>query len=164
MSKLSTLVTIFALLLIISSALLSYFLVSKNQQEISILQQGVVAKQNLIRDIWSNIGQIQNKIDTALIVSILADKDNTNAQQLKTNYLSIFHDLDENANFDQIISHVSQNKNKSLEYIDNVYIEQLQLLQDINEMESSNRLYSDLAFFLQTIGLVLLILRKDIPA
>ena len=49
------------------------------------------------------------------------------------------------------------------EYIDNLYLEQVAIQNKFNAIEASNKLYSEIAFFLQILSLVLIILRKDFP-
>jgi hypothetical protein len=158
---LSKLVLFFALSMMVSSATISYFFVRYNEPFIASLRLEAQSKQALIRDVWNNIIKKESRADIAILLSILPVKPRTDLQVVKRNYLLDFAELSEKSTAEEIIKAVKNESKQSGEYIDNLYLEQIKVQNKIAEIEAKNKLYSDIAFFLQILSLVLIILRKD---
>jgi hypothetical protein len=149
--------------LMIGSALISRFMVINNEPIITALQNEVITKQTLIRDIWTNVGKKEVRADMAIVLTLLSDKLNSDITEVKKNYLSDFPNLTENSTMLEIISSVSKTKEKDGEYIDNLYLEQIILQRKVTDLEQKNKSYADIALFLQILGLGIIIIKKDIP-
>lgn len=160
---LSKLILFLALSMMVSSAMISYFFVRQNEPRITSLRMEAQSKQALIKDVWNTIVKKESRADIAILLSTLSVKEGTNIQAIKRNYLVDFPELTETTSAEDIIKSVKKETTKSGEYIDNLYLEQVTLQNKIAEIEGSNKLYSDIAFFLQILSLVLIILRRDFP-
>lgn len=160
---LSKLVLVLALSMMVSSAMISYFFVRQNEPRLASLRIEAQNKQALIRDVWNNIVTKESRADIAILLSVLPLKDGADIQAIKRNYLFDFPELTETSSALDIIKAAKKETTQSGEYIDNLYLEQVTVQNKISEIESKNKLYSDIAFFLQILSLVLIILRKDLP-
>lgn len=149
--------------MMVSSAMISYFFVRQNEPKIALLRNEAQSKQALIRDVWNNIVKKESRADMAILLSTLPMREGVDIQALKRNYLLDFPELTETSSVRDIIQSVKQETARNGEYIDNLYLEQAAIQNKISEIESKNKLYSDIAFFLQILSLVLIILRKDLP-
>lgn len=149
--------------MMVSSAMISYFFVRQNEPRIASLRMEAQSKQALIRDVWNTIVKKESRADIATLLSTLPVKDGTDIQAIKRNYLIDFPELTETSSAVDIIKAAKKETMKSGEYIDNLYLEQVTVQNKISEIESKNKLYSDIAFFLQILSLVLIILKKDSP-
>lgn len=159
----SKFVLFIALSMMVSSAMISYFFVRQNEPWIASLRMEAQNKQALIRDVWNTIVKSESRADIAILLSVLPLKDGTDIQAIKKKYLVDFPELTETSNALDIIKAAKNETTQSGEYIDNLYLEQVTIQNKISEIESKNKLYSDIAFFLQILSLVLIILRKDLP-
>ena len=153
----------FAIAMMVSSALISYFLTRQNDLQISVLNMEMQNKQTLIRDIWNNVGKRESKADIAILILMLANKDNKDIPELKEYYLSEFTELKNDATVLDILKAVDHEKKANIEYINDLYLEEVVIQNKISNLEQSNKLYSNVAFFLQILGLLLVIVKKDIP-
>ena len=153
-----------AITLMISSALISYFLVKESNAEILILKNEVQAKQSLIRDVWNNTIRKNNKVDVALLASLLGDKNNNDLAKIRDYYLSSLSDLAKNADITEILKAAEQQQNTAIEFINDLYIEQTGIQNKVSKLERESKLYSDIAFFLQILSLILIVLNRDIPS
>lgn len=156
-------VTSFAIIMIVSAAILSYFVVSRQRESITQMQFQMQKKETLLSNIWENIAKVQYKVDTAILLSILSDINKPEVRALRKDYLSQYPELKEDATVSDILGSFNQYKDAELEYIDSLYVETVYIKKDIANLQSSTDKYSNLAFFLQTFGLVLIIIRKDVP-
>ncbi len=159
--KFGNIILFTAVLMMIASALISYFIVKQNEPKITLLKIEIQSKQALIRDIWTNIGQTDAKANSAVLISVLVDHKNEAVLKLLDYYLSGFPNLKENTNVFEILKALDQDKKNNIDIINNLYIEQENLQNKITELESLNKFYSDIAFFLQILSLVIIILKKD---
>lgn len=159
---LNKLVLFIALSMMVSSAMISYFFVRQNEPQINFLRTEVQAKQALIRDVWNNIVKKESRADIAILLSVLTVRDGTNIQAIKRNYLIDFPELNEQSSTEDIIKEVKKETMRNGEYIDNLYLEQAAIQDKISRIEHSSKLFSDAAFFLQILSLILIILRRDL--
>jgi hypothetical protein len=81
---------------------------------------------------------------------------------IKNHYLKKFPELNANASAFDILNAVEQETAKNIETINSLYIDQIAMQNKINSIEQSNSIYSNIAFFLQGLGLLLIILKRDI--
>lgn len=147
-------VVFFAIAMMVSSALISYFFVRQNEPLILALKNEVSDKQNFIRDTWNELNQKDRMVDTAIIISLSKD-----AGEIKKQYLAELG----SENITDILTAAKKEKATKIEAMDNLYLEQVTLQNKISDLEMLNKRYSDIAFFLQIFGLVLIILKKEIP-
>lgn len=152
-----------ALAMMVSSAIISYFFVRQNELLIASLRMEAQNKQALIKDVWNNIVKKESRADLAILLSVLPVKDELEIQTIKKNYLTDFSELTETSSALDIVKVIKKETQHNGEYIDNLYLEQVAIQNKFNAIEASNKLYSEIAFFLQILSLVLIILRKDFP-
>ncbi len=152
----------FALSMMVGSSLISYFLVRQNDAKISSFRMEVQSKEALIRDIWNNIGRKEAKADTMILLSNLSNINNADLIKLKKYYLSDYPELKESFNPADILTVIEQEKKSDIDHINNLYLEQADIQNMVYEKERSNKLYADIAFFLQILSLVLIIIRNDV--
>lgn len=157
-------IVIFAIIMMVSAALISYFLVKKNEPQLMSLKMDVENKQFLIKNIWDDISKKENRADTLILIETFATKDNATAAEIKNRYLEDFPNIPTNASVIEILDAVDKEKSTSVENINNLYLEQITAQRKISNIEQSNKLYANLAFFLQGLGLLLIILKRDILA
>lgn len=159
----SKIILICAIILMIISALVSYFLVRQNEPIITSLKTEVQNKQMLIRDIWSNTSKKESRADIAVILSVLHTMGGKDFDQIKKYYLEDFPNLTEKSTVLEVIKEASEETQKNREYINNLYLEQTDLQNKIDEMERKSKFYTDIAFFLQILSVLMIMLLKDYP-
>lgn len=159
----SKIILICAIALMIASALVSYFLVRQNEPIITSLKTEVQSKQMLIRDIWSNTSKKESRADIAVILSVLHTMGGKDFDQIKKYYLEDFPSLTEKSTVLEVIKEASEETQRNREYINNLYLEQTSLQNKIDEMERKNKFYTDIAFFLQILSVLMIMLLKDYP-
>ncbi len=162
--NIKTIIIFASIVLMLSSALTSYFLVRSNEPIIAELKTDFQDKQTLIRDVWNNTSNNETKANIAILLSTLADTNKPNITKLIDNYLANFKQLNHNNSAFEILEAVKTENQNNIEYIDNLYLEQTSIQNKINSIERSNKLYSDIAFFLQILSLTLIILEKTTPS
>lgn len=153
----------FAITMMVGSALISYFLTRQNDLQISSLNMEMENKQNLIRDVWNNIGKKESRADIAVLVLMFSDRENKDIAELREYYLSEFSVNKTNATVLDILKTVADEKKSGIEYINDLYFEETVIKNKISNIEQSNKLYSNIAFFLQIFSLLLVIVKKDMP-
>ncbi|HAT8111892.1 TPA: hypothetical protein JA346_07560 [Legionella pneumophila] len=158
---LSNLVLILALSMMVSSAVISYFFIRQNELLISSLKMQAQNKQILIKDVWNNIVKKETRADIAILLSVLPVKDEVEVQAIKKDYLRDFSELTGTSSTADIVKEVKKEIERYGEYIDNLYLDQVTIQNKATAIEGSNKLYSEIAFFLQIFSVVLIILRKD---
>lgn len=159
-----TIIIFASIVLMLSSALTSYFLVRRNEPIIADLKADLQDKQTLIRDVWNNTANNETKANIAILLSTLADTSKPSITMLIDNYLANFKKLNHHNSPFEILEAVKSENQNNIEYIDNLYLEQTTIQNKINSIERSNKLYSDIAFFLQILSLTLIILEKTTPS
>jgi hypothetical protein len=97
----------------------------------------------------------------AVLLSFLTEANDQKASALKNYYLRYFPDIKKHASPIKITSGVEKDLEETSEYINKIYLEQTQLQQDLSQMERQAKFYADLAFFMQILSLILILLRKD---
>ncbi len=153
---------VFAVFMMMSSALISYFYVKKNEQHLFSLKMEEENKQFFIRDIWNNISNQENRANTMVLISILSVKENKNAVEIKNLYMKEFPTLNNDSSLLDILDAVENEKKSDIEKINSLYLEQISIERQIENIERTNNLYANIAIFLQVLGLVLIMLKKEI--
>jgi len=149
---------ILSLAMMIFSALLSYFVVKTNEPEIHALKLEIQKNKNLIRDIWGNLNRRENKIDMVILLSIINNKKSLEAMRY---YLENFSELTVKSNIKKVIDYAKTESENDIEHINNLYLNQIQSQDELEKLEKENKNFSDIAFFLQFLGVLLIILIKD---
>lgn len=152
-----------AIVMMVSSALISYFLVRRHEPIILELKNKMQDKQALIRDVWSTINRQENRADISILLSLLKAHNSEEVNEIKKLYLVGFSGLNSQSNAIEIATAVILEREQSIKRIDSLYLEELEIQEKISEMERKNKIYSDIAFFMQILSLVIIIARKDIP-
>lgn len=150
-----------ALAMMIISALITHFVIMKNQPILDSLKVSAQSKQALIREVWGAVGKKESRADIAILISVLPTKNDKDISYIKKRYLRDFPNLTESSSVLDIAAAVDLESGISGEYIDKLYLEQASIQGEISEIESNNKRYAEIAFFLQTLSLVLIILRKE---
>ena len=164
MPPIKTIIIFASIVLMLSSALTSYFLVRSNEPIIADLKADLQDKQTMIRDVWNSNANNETKANIAILLSTLADTTKPNITMLIDNYLANFKNLNHRNTPFEILEAVKSENQNNIEYIDNLYLEQTTIQNKINSIERSNNLYADIAFFLQILSLTLIILEKTTPS
>ncbi|HDR0610967.1 TPA: hypothetical protein PWL52_002884, partial [Legionella pneumophila] len=108
-----------------------------------------------------NIVKKETRADIAILLSVLPVKDEVEVQAIKKDYLRDFSELTGTSSTADIVKEVKKEIERYGEYIDNLYLDQVTIQNKATAIEGSNKLYSEIAFFLQIFSVVLIILRKD---
>ena len=160
-TKLNNFVLFFAIAMIVCSAIISYFFVRQNEPIIASLKIEIQNKQSYIRDIWNNIGQTENKANIIILMSTLTKNKTEETTKLLDYYLSSFTGLKSTANPFEILDEVAKEKQTNIKNINNLYLEEESIQSNITNLERENKLYSDIAFFLQILGLVIIMAKRE---
>lgn len=158
----SRLILFIAITMMVVSALISYFLVMRNNPTLAMLKMQAQDKQALIRDVWNNIGRKESVANTLILLTVLSNKDNSEAVKVKQHYLEEFPEVPKNAGALAMLTAVERAKTSDIDYINTIYLEQTTLQNNIAEIERHQKQYADIAFFLQILSLVLIIVRRDV--
>jgi len=149
---------IFSLTMMIFSALLSYFVVKTNEPKIHALKSEIQKNENLIRDIWGNLNRKENKIDMIILLSAINNK---KSLEFMKYYLKNFSELTVKSNIKKVIEYAKTESENDIEYINNLYLSQVKNKNTLENLEEKNKNFSDIAFFLQFLGVILILLIKD---
>lgn len=153
-------ISILAIFFILLSGFISFFIVRQNDPIISSLRMDVLSKQDLIKDIWNNVLRMESRIDTAILIEIM-EKEFDHKILLKSRYLSEFGNLTVDSGVQDILLALEREKQIKIDHINQLYLEQANIQNKITSLENTNKKYSELAFLLQLITLVLLVIKKD---
>jgi hypothetical protein len=162
-STLHIIITTVAIGMIVTSGILQYFIIIPSDHKISEYRQAIVDNQTLIRDLWNSFSINENKVNAALTISALTTKDNSEAQKVRDYYLLAFSSLSRNAQIQDIIKAMDKERNDTIDYINRIYAKQSDIQEEIAVLDMSKKRLADVAFFLQMISLMLVIIKKDIP-
>ena len=153
-----------AILLMAGSAMLNYFVINANNAKISAMTLDAQKLDTLIHDDWYNAGQLYRDADAAVIVSLLAEKDAPEAESIKRHYLSRLDSVKSNeTSLPKILKIVDAQHLAKVEAINNTYLQKLSIENDIMQLSHQNGLFSNISFFLQIMGLVLVIISREMP-
>ena len=128
------------------------------------LKQQSQKMETLIRDDWYDSGQVYRDIDAAVIVSLLTKNASKEDEALKQEYITR---LAKFANGEKsllkILEKADEQYQNKTNAIDDIYLKQTTLEESAMALEHKNMLYANIAFLLQIIGLVLVIVTRDLP-
>ncbi len=156
-------ITIIAIGMIVTSGILQYFIIIPSDHKISEYRQAIADNQTLIKDLWGSFSINENKVNAALTISALTTKENSEAQKVRDYYLLAFPSLNKNAPISEIIQAMDKERNDTIEYINRLYAKQTDIQTEIATLDMSKKRLADVAFFLQMLSLMLVIIKKDIP-
>lgn len=152
----------FAIFMMILSAWLNYFYVLRLNPEIAGYKMSVEDKRNLIRDIWNNVIRRESKIDVVILLKLLQSQNNEETNKVINHYLNEYSEIPKNVALSEMLLALDQSKKTDLDYVDSIYLEQVAIQNKVNELEEKQKTYVNLAFFMQILSLLLIILRRDI--
>src|SRR5271170_3358603 len=153
-----------AIALMTGSALITYFSVNEHGRQVMALRLQAQQMETKIHDTWYDAGQINRDVDAAVMVSLLAKNDGPEAQELKQHYLArLGNVMKGEKSLLTILKSAEAERQRKVDAIDDIYIEKVSLEEKINEIEERNRLFANIAFFLQIAGLALVIVTRDLP-
>ncbi len=150
-----------AIIMMASSALLNYFYVLSNDPKVSALKMSVQDKQSLVRDVWNNVVRRENKIDIIFLLKLLQNKNYNETAEVIYHYLNDYPEIPKNATIIEILSALDNSKKSDLNTIDNLYFEQVTMQNKISELETEQKKYANIAFFMQIFSLLLIVVRRD---
>lgn len=148
--------------MILSSGVMNYYWVIPLDKQIAKDRQEISAKQALIKDVWENITYKESKADVAILILALAKEDKDNAQKISAYYLSLLN-LPQDLALIEVVKALENEKKNKVDYINRLYDEQVKLSSQILSLETAKKHYADIAFFLQILSLILIIIKKDMP-
>ena len=76
-------------------------------------------------------------------------------------YLKNFSELTVKSNIKKVIEYAKTESENDIEYINNLYLSQVKNKNTLENLEEKNKNFSDIAFFLQFLGVILILLIKD---
>ncbi len=153
--------TIAAIVMMVSSALLSFFLVQQNDKQIAELKRSEEKIDQNIRTLWNNASEAERNADTAVIISLLAKTDTPETLELKHYYLSRMGITQPNAAIMDVLKAANDKRSHTVDAVNDLYISQLGVQNEITAREAANKRSANFAFLLQLIALVLVILTRE---
>jgi hypothetical protein len=153
-----------AILLTASSALITYFLVNTPNTRLMHLKNQESVLDSKIRDFWFDATQINRDADMAVLILLLDDQKQIAPEILKKHFFARL-DLENTAKIGipEILKKAEETRHAKIDGINSTYIEHLALEKQIGEAEGKITFFSNIAFFLQIFGLILIILTRDMP-
>jgi len=157
-------VLVLTLCAMIASTLISFLLVNRNDHKVVMLESEVSAKKVKIRELTDNINQKYSNVSVLVLLSFVSDENDEKSRIVKEKYLNILPNLDAKSSVVEILESLEKERSNKFEEIDALYIDQVYLENQQYILEKKNKIYAAIATFLQVIGLVLIIVRKDFSA
>ena len=136
----------------VASTFISFFLVSRNNQHITMLDSQIRDRKIMIQDISNNIEQKRSQVTTLVLLDFVADKNKKKTKQVREKYLHILPNLKDESSAVEILEEFESHRNDKYEEIDLVYIEQITLEREKHHLEQTNKNFSSIATLLQIIG------------
>ena len=155
-------------LMSISSIFIYNLVINEKHYEIRNLEDSIVQKEDLIKEVWQNTLALENKKDLLLLMILQNEQKNDEyldkyiKETMEGSGLSI-EDMPNapTEKFAMISSKINEKREKAHEQIDNAYFEKVYLQEEIHQQKNESDKYSMMALFLQAIGLMF-ILSKDV--
>lgn len=153
-------IVIFSILLMICSAVVSYSLVRKNDDEIANLQSEIKNKQETINNLWQSSLNHEAKIDNAILISLLSKNHKKDYSKIIKHYTE-----SEDDSIDGLVKSLDQvreDKENIIKLINNLYDEKIIAENEITKKSQKNKSYTIIAIFLQLLSVVLITLTRDL--
>lgn len=161
MRNVNNLILFSALIVVVSSSLISYFFVRNNELQIASLSAELQMSEPIIRDIWANVVEKENKVNVVVLLSTLSENQNNNKIKPLIDYYLSAMSLSKNSRDNlAILKVLEQEKKEAIESINTVYLERAKIKNEISHIEKENKLYANIAFILQLLSLIFLIVEK----
>jgi positive regulator of sigma E activity len=157
------LLTIIAVAVMISSAVLSFFFVQENDRRIAELKRNEETMDQSIRTYWEDAAQAERNADAAVIVSLLVKDGAPEAAALKQYYLARAGVERTGAPLMDVLKAAGEARRHAVDKVNDTYISRVEVENEIMIRESANKRSANIAFLLQLIGLVLVILTREVP-
>jgi hypothetical protein len=157
------LLTIMAIAMMLCSSLISFFVVQQDDRHISDLKREAEKAEQDIRATWDTMLARERRADMAVIVSLLADNASPAAGELKAYYRARAGIEKQGAPLMDVLKASDGERDRSVDAINTVYEKHLDMQGEITRLEERNKLIANLAFFLQLVSLVLVILTREMP-
>lgn len=168
-------------LLTVLSALVTHYVVDQNNDKISSINTQISSISNNIDNLWQEVQTLEQKENFTTIITLLAqDLDNQQSKvvhdfvedtfknlsanvevEKKIEKLFPLHGKDETIWLRSMFEIVDFYKKATVEGIDTLYIEKINLEKQKNEISDQNSILANIALFLQIMGLIL-VLAKDV--
>ena len=148
----------------IIAALINGFIISENNEIIESLESETANIETNIDHLWNNNLSIERKKDSAYIMAL----QNPNSELVHNYIIDTLRlagsdkILDDKKNtFNILVNEVNLYQNEIIDRINNLYGEKITKEEQINQIKKINSKFTHIAFFLQIIGLIL-VLSKDL--
>lgn len=153
-------VTIFSVILMTISAIVSYGLIKKNYDKIANLHAKVKSKQEIIDNVWQSSISLEAKVDNAVLVTLLSRSHKKDYSKIVEHYTN----SNENTIEDLVnmLQEVNDDRDRAIATINNLYNEKITAEVEIMDRSSQNKLYTTVAIFLQLISVIIAMLARDI--
>lgn len=153
-----------AVLLMAFSSLLSYLCVNRGMRQIEALKQQSAKIEAFIHDEWSNIGQANRDADDAVVVSLLARGDDAESKAIRQYYRArLGKNRAGGKSLIAALKAADAQQQQRLDTINDNYLRQTVIESDIERLEKWNMFSANLAFVLQVVGLLMVIITRDMP-
>ncbi len=144
----------------ICSALISYILVSKNDDEIANLQADINKKTEAIDNIWQSSLDLEERINNAILISLLSK----NNDQDYSKIIKYYTKLENNSidNLTKLLKNTQQDKENIIKIINDIYSEKVVAENEITKRTAENKFYTAITIFLQLLSVVLITITRDL--
>ena len=146
----------------IASTLISFFLVSKNNFKIDMLESEIRDQKIILSDTKNQVNQKRIQVDSVILLNAVMDKKSKKNKNLKERYLHSFSNLNANSSGIEILLEFEKYRNLKFNKINDIYIKQIALEEKKDLLGRKNKIYGSIATLLQVLGLALIIIRKDL--
>lgn len=161
-----TLLVWIGILLTVASAIITNNILEKNNKEISRINQEISVIERQIENRWQLVQDAGQKLDSA--INVVASKSIIQISGDSDIIADYFYDwfslnlgkskkISKNSNIKDYINLVSSFKKKSINDIDDLYLQKVTLESERQEIIDDNMFLKNLALFFQILGLILVL-------
>ena len=165
-SKIRWSVIFLALIMMVSSVMISAHQVRKNDIIITKLQSNISRHNELIRSLWQDTALQENRLHMlALYTALTHDSDDKAVKDFARQYAQHIRPqasetMDMSA-LPGVLAELKDTKAKAIERIDHAFVEKLSWEEDISRLTQKNLFYMGLALFAQLLSVAAITIVRD---
>lgn len=166
-SKLRWSIIALALIMMVSSVMISARMVHKNDVSITALQSDVRGHNELIRSLWQNSIQQENRLHMlALYTTLTHDKDDEALKKFAQDFARQFNPqttapITPEA-LPDMLAQMNERKSETITRIDQIFIEKQSWEEKISRLTQKNIFYMSLALFAQLLSIATITIVRDL--
>ncbi len=160
--------TIFAaLIFMIASIMVSATAVYKNDIQITRLKSEVAKSEELIRSLWQNNIQQENRLNmVAIHAALMEDTQNPVFLEFLKNYLQLIQTGEKTPlgtdHLPQLLENLKTNQDRAIERIDQTFVNKVEKEERISALEQKNLLFMSIALFAQLLSVATITIVRDL--